>query len=43
MEDGLRTGVEAGRAEFGAKLEDGVDDGLVDLVGTGSWAVGPGL
>jgi len=26
-----------------AKLEDGVDDGLVDLVGTGSWAVGSGL
>jgi hypothetical protein len=39
MEDGLMTGVESGRRELGAKLEDGVDHGLVDLVGTGGWAV----
>ncbi len=40
MEDGLRPSVEAGRNQLLAELEDGVDDGLVDLVGTGTGAVG---
>src|SRR5512135_3009299 len=43
MEDGLWTGVEAGRGELSAQLEDGVNDALVDLVRTGGGAVGPGL
>jgi hypothetical protein len=43
MEDGLRTGVESGDHEVAPQLDDGVDDGLVDLVWTGSWAVGSGL
>ena len=43
VEDGLRTGVESGRGELGAELEDGVDDWLLDLMGTGGWPVRPGL
>jgi hypothetical protein len=40
MEDGLRSGVESGRRELGAELNDGVDYSPVDLVATGGWAVG---
>ena len=43
VEDGLRTGVQARGGELAAKLEDCLDDGLVDLVGTRGWAVGSGL
>src|SRR5260370_28051979 len=43
MEDGLRPSVEAGRDRLWAELEDGIDDGLVDLVGTGGWSVRLGL
>src|SRR5689334_793196 len=43
VEDGLWAGVQAGGGELGAEFEDGVDDGLVDLVRTGSRAVGSGL
>lgn len=43
VEDGLGTGVEPGRRELGAELEDGVNDGLVDLMRTGGRAVGSGL
>jgi hypothetical protein len=48
MEDGLRPSVEASRNQLLAELEDGIDDGLVDLMGQelgrwdpGSRAAGP--
>ena len=43
MADGLRTGIESGRQELLAELEDGIDRGLVDLVRTRSRAVRPRL
>jgi hypothetical protein len=43
MEDGLWPRVESCRQELLAQLEDGVDDGLVDLVRTGTGAVGSRL
>ena len=34
MKDGLRACVESGRRELRTELEDGLDDGVVDLMGT---------